>query len=165
MLTDVVAVVWPVMARPDLGFGETQGLVLMRYKTMLHVRIGREAAATMPGPPEAINPLTAFWSAFGIASFAGLAALLRSGKAITPLSIFSAMLNAGLIGTAICLLWYTKFRSEDNIYFLIGVCALAGLGGTTVLDFVIQLCKKGGVSITISPSHDEELPEGQKKDD
>lgn len=131
---------------------------------MYSVRIGREAAKTMASP-EAFDPLKVFWSAFGIASFAGLAALLRSGKKLTWLAVFAAMLNAGLIGLAICLLWYTKFRSEDNIYFLIGVCALAGLGGTTVIDFVIQLCKKGGVSITITPSKEDELPEGQKKED
>lgn len=118
----------------------------------------------MPPSPVDFEPFKVLGSAFGISSFAGLAALLRSGKKLTWLAVFTAMLNAGIIGIAICLLWYTKYRSEDNIYFLIGVCALAGLGGTTVLDFVIQLCKKGGLSIVIKPSPEEDLPIGHKEE-
>lgn len=92
-----------------------------------------------------LNPLSVFISAFGVSSFAGLAALLRAGKQVNWVSVASAILNSGLLGLAIALLWYTKF--QDNIYFLIGICVLAGLGGATMVDFVIQAVKSGGVSI------------------
>jgi hypothetical protein len=92
-----------------------------------------------------INPLYVFISAFGVSSFAGLAALLRAGKQVNTVAILSAVLNSGMLGLAIALVWYKKF--QDNIYFLIGVCVLAGLGGATLVDFMVAAFKSGGVSI------------------
>lgn len=92
-----------------------------------------------------LSPFAVFLSAFGVSSFAGLAALLRAGRKITVGTVFSAMLNSGLLGLSIALLWYAKF--QDNVYFLIGICVLAGLGGATMVDFVIEAVKKGGLSI------------------
>lgn len=93
-----------------------------------------------------VNPINVFLSAFGVSSFAGLAALLRAGKQITPISVISAILNGGLLGLAIALLWYVRF--QDNVYFLIGICVLAGLGGVTMVDFLIEAVKSsGGISI------------------
>lgn len=92
-----------------------------------------------------INPISVFISAFGVSSFAGLAALLRAGKQVNWIAVVSAVLNSGFLGLAIALLWYTKF--QDNVYFLIGICILAGLGGATMVDFVVQAVKTGGVSI------------------
>lgn len=83
------------------------------------------------------NPMAVFLSAFGVSSFAGLAALIRNGKRPTRMDIFSAMLNSGLIGLALAMLWFHKF--QDNIYFLIGITILAGLGGATMVDFVLTL--------------------------
>jgi len=115
-------------------------------------------------PGQEFDPYKLFWSAFGIASFAGLAALLRSGKRVTITAVMSAMLNTGLMGLAIALLWYTKFADEKNLYFLIGVCLLAGLGGTTLMDFVFHLCKKGGFSIVIKQDDDPPaLPESNDR--
>lgn len=94
---------------------------------------------------EKINPLTVFLSAFGVSSFAGLAALLRAGKEVNKVSVISAILNSGFLGLAIALLWYTKF--QDNVYFLIGICVLAGLGGATLVDFCVESIKNGGLSI------------------
>lgn len=94
------------------------------------------------------NPIYVFLSAFGVSSFAGLAALLRAGKPVNGVTIFSAMLNSGLMGLALGLLWYNKF--QDNIYFLIGVCVLAGLGGATMIDFILQAFKAGGLSINVN---------------
>lgn len=96
-----------------------------------------------------ISPLNVLISAFGVSSFAGLAALLRAGKKVNVGAVVSAMLNSGMMGLAIASLWYTKF--QDNIYFLIGICILAGLGGATLVEFAIQFfiqaLKSGGVSI------------------
>lgn len=92
-----------------------------------------------------INPLYVFLSAFGVSSFAGLAALLRAGKEVNGIAVLSAVLNSGMLGLAIALVWYHKF--QDNIYFLIGICVLAGLGGATLVDFAIAAFKSGGLSI------------------
>lgn len=104
-----------------------------------------------------LDTLKLLLSAFGTSSFAGLAALLRSGKPVTVHSVLSAMLNSGLMGLGMFLVLYKHF--EDNILLLVGTCILSGLGGMTLLDFCIELTKKGGVEIHISPragdSHDE----------
>jgi hypothetical protein len=114
-------------------------------------------------PADQLDPLRVFLSSFGVSSFAGLAALLRSGKPISPLSVFSAMLNTGLVGLAIALIWYQQFRGSDaNVYFLIGVCVLAGLGGTTAIDFIVQVCKRGGLHITIATDKEDDLPDAEE---
>lgn len=100
-----------------------------------------------------LNPIHVFISAFGVSSFAGLAALLRAGKPINVVAVFSAILNSGLLGLALALLWYHKF--QDNVYFLIGICVLAGLGGATMVDFILQAFKAGGLSISVGAKDDK----------
>lgn len=112
--------------------------------------------APVPVPDMQIHPLGVFASAFGVAAFAGLASLLRSGSKVTVLSVLSAFLNSGLVGLGISLLWYHKF--QDNVYFLIGVCVLAGLGGATTVDAILNAVKSGGFSIKIGKNGDAQLP-------
>lgn len=115
---------------------------------------------------EQFNPVQFLLSASSVASFAGLAALLRSGRKVTWLSVLSAMLNSALVGLAIATLWFTKFRDADNLYFLIGVCILAGLGGSTLLELGLAVVRNGGVNINIS--HDagkDRAEEGDQNDD
>jgi hypothetical protein len=115
-----------------------------------------------------LNPLYVFVSAFGVSSFAGLAALLRAGKGVNGIAVLSALLNSGMLGLAIALVWYHKF--QDNIYFLIGICVLAGLGGATLVDFVVAAFKTGGLSIggvrigldTKTPAPAEATPDAAK---
>jgi hypothetical protein len=99
----------------------------------------------MPG----FDPLAVFLSAFGVSAFAGLAALLRPGKSVTFLAVASSMLYSGLMGLAISLIWYKYFCAQDNIYLLIGICVLAGLGGNSFTDFLLYILKKGGVTISV----------------
>lgn len=115
---------------------------------------GCKPKAAMAQPP--LEPISVFLAAFGTSSFAGLAALLRSGKQLSKMAIASAMLNAGLLGLVIAMVWWHQFSgSEENIYWLIGLCILSGLGGMTVIDFALQLLKKGGVNITFKPVDDD----------
>lgn len=72
-----------------------------------------------------------------LSSLGGLASLLRSGKNINPREVFAALLNSGLIGIVIALLWWNKF-GHDNLYFLVGVSGLAGIGGASVIDLAVQ---------------------------
>lgn len=90
-----------------------------------------------------------FITGFVVSALAGLAALLRSSEEMTKLKVCSAVLNSGLMGLGISLLWYNKF--QENIPFLIGICVLAGLGGMTTLDFVVAAIRKGGFSVKIGP--------------
>ena len=96
------------------------------------------------------NALHVLFSAFGISSFAGLASLLRSDKEITVRMVVSAMLNSGILGLVIALLWYNYYEGKGNIYFLLGVSGLAGIGGMSMLDFVVEtLNGKFGLTINI----------------
>ena len=97
------------------------------------------------------DPLKVFYVAGSLSSFAGLAELLRSGRPLTPRAIIAAILNSGLIGLSIGLLWYHYFLGQGNIYFLIGVCVLAGLGGSTAIDFMLAAFKKGGIHVNWKP--------------
>ena len=105
--------------------------------------------------PDRLSPLQVLVACFSLSSLGGLAALLRSGKPITTRTIVSAVLYSGLTGLIIGLIWYNYFSGRDNIYFLVGVSGLAGLGGTTLLDFTLQVLSKGGVNITIAPKADD----------
>ena len=107
---------------------------------------------------EPIDPLRLFGAVFGLSSFAGLASLLRSGRPVSPLAIASAMLNSGLLGLGIFLMWYTYFRNGDNIAFLVAVCLFAGLGGATVLDFIVAAVKNGGINIQIRTGDSDANP-------
>jgi hypothetical protein len=98
---------------------------------------------------EKLDPLTLFIVSVLVSSLAGMAALLRSSQELTIRTVFSVLLNTGILGLGISLLLFTYFR--DNAYFLIGLCALAGLGGLTFVGFILQVIKQGGINITLSP--------------
>ena len=100
-------------------------------------------------PVNGFDPLKVFAAAFSISSVGGLAALLRSKREITRRAVLSTMLYSGVLGLVIALLWYNYFDGRGNLYFLLGVSGLAGIGGTTVLDFFIQVLKNRGINITI----------------
>ena len=115
---------------------------------------------------EKLSPVQVLLSAFALSSFGGLAALLRSHRPLSWRLVFAATLYSGLLGLIIALVWYNQFEGAENMYFLLGISGLAGIGGTTVLDFVLQLLKGGGLNITIGPKKPDEadakdLPTGK----
>lgn len=89
-----------------------------------------------------VDPMTTFASASGLGSLAGLAHLLRSGKPISVRNILSTILNSAISSLVIALIWFSYFRANDNIYFLVGISALAGLGGTSVADLLVTIFKR-----------------------
>lgn len=107
-----------------------------------------------------VNPLGVFVCAFGISALAGLAAMLRSKTELNLTNIATSGLNSGFLGLGISLIWYQQF--QDNIYFLIGACVLAGLGGVTTIDFVLAIIRKGGFSITVGKSGSVDIPKGDE---
>src|ERR1700749_710653 len=112
---------------------------------------------------EHASPIYVLISAFFLSSLAGLAAMLRQNQKISILSVVSAMLNAGILGLCIAGLYVTQF--SDNIYALISLCCLAGLGGSTAIDFVLTAVKKGGLSISINKDGNVKMGEGEKTND
>jgi hypothetical protein len=91
-----------------------------------------------------------FVASFALAAFAGLAALFRSTMPISRRSVLSAILNSGFLGLALSLLWFHKFA--HNLHMLVGVCLLAGLGGNTTLEFILQAFRSGGLNIRFGGS-------------
>ncbi len=86
--------------------------------------------------------------AFFGASLAGLAAHLRSGKELGWRAVTAAVLNSGLVGLIIFLIGFRVFH--DDLAYLIGMSLLSGIGGATLLDFALQLVKRGlGIRISI----------------
>jgi hypothetical protein len=78
---------------------------------------------------------------FGGGSLGGLAALLRGNHALTKRNVFSAMLNSGMMALVIALVWWSNYK-DTNLFFLVGISILAGLGGATTLDFVTLYIRK-----------------------
>jgi hypothetical protein len=103
--------------------------------------------------PDPLDPVKVFAATFVISSFAGLASLLRSGKELRLRSVLSAMLNSGLLGLAIAFLWYNYWR--ENLWFLIGVSLMAGLGGMTMLDFCLMVLRNSGLNVIVRIDDDE----------
>jgi hypothetical protein len=105
---------------------------------------------------ENLHSLSVLFSAFGAAAFAGLATFLRFAKKLSKLSVVSAMLNAGFLGLAIALIWYQNYRKAENIYGLIGICVLAGMGGSTLTDLLISLLSGAGIKVIIQHERDRD---------
>jgi hypothetical protein len=105
---------------------------------------------------ENLHAIAVFISAFGAAGFAGLATLLRFAKKLSKLNVVSSMLNAGFLGLAIALIWYQNYCRAENVYGLIGICVLAGMGGSTLTDLAISLLSGAGIKVIIHHERDHE---------
>lgn len=82
-----------------------------------------------------------FFGIFLFSSVGGLASLLREGETLTARQVLSAALNSGLAGMACALILWKRFHGED-LHLLLGISVLAGFGGTTLLDFLVQIAKE-----------------------
>lgn len=102
------------------------------------------------------DPLRVLVSAFALAAAGGLAALLRGKGQVTYRTATAAVLYNGLTGLTIALIWYNKYQSEGNIYFLLGASVLVGLGGLSVADLAMQVVKNGGFSLNIGSKKEPE---------
>lgn len=88
-------------------------------------------------------------SCFTVSSIAGLAQLLRSDRPLTWRNIVSAVLYSGISGLIIGLLWFNYFSGSDNVYFLVGISGLAGIGSVSILDLIMQLIA-GNIGLQIN---------------
>lgn len=94
-----------------------------------------------------MSPLQILLSSFAISAFAGLVAFLQSKKQITHRSIFGAVGYAGLMGLIIGLLWMKKYGMGGDPYFLIGAAGAVGLSGLPVVDLLVIVAKKSGITL------------------
>ena len=96
-------------------------------------------------------------SCFTVSSIAGLAQLLRSNKPLTVRAVISAFLYSGMSGLIIGLLWFNYFNGSDNIYFLVGISGLAGIGSVSILELVAQIIAgNAGVQINFRKAEEVE---------
>ena len=101
-----------------------------------------------------LTPLEILVACFGISALGGFFSYLRSPEPFQCRYAIAATFYTGLGGTTIGLLWHNYF-SPTNPLFLIGISGLAGLGGATALDILINLFKSGGVHITVESKEDD----------
>jgi len=134
--------------------------LLKSRQTDLHEEVHRPRSAHGREAKMRFDPFYVVLACFSVSSLAGLASLLRSGKPLTWYAIFSAVLNGGLLGVAICLLWYNYF--ENNVFFLVGLCVLAGLGGMSLLDFILVIFARGGLSIILNSAAEKKDVDDKK---
>ena len=109
---------------------------------------------------EPLSPFGVFVASTLVAGLSGLATLLRSATPLTTKLVVSSLLNSGMLGLGISLIWYARFA--DNTAFLVGICVLSGLGGMASIDVVLAALRKGGFSIKMGKDS-VEMPE--KSDD
>ena len=69
-----------------------------------------------------------------LAAVSGLAWLIRSDKPLTLRLIFATALSSGSFGWVIVHLFTDFYPDRPNL--VIGVCGLAGIGGTETVNFV-----------------------------
>lgn len=83
-----------------------------------------------------------------LSSLAGLTCLIRSKLPLTLRSVAGAILWNGVAGFSMATLGY-HFLGDGNRYLLIGMCALAGIGSVSVLEFCWQFVN-GRIGVHIS---------------
>ena len=85
-----------------------------------------------------LNPLWFFIAMFPLGSLGGLGAVLRTGRKPTAVELLSAVINSGLCSMAVAALLWDHWGGEAWPRIL-GMCALAGLGGNEIINFLISL--------------------------
>ena len=82
------------------------------------------------------DPATVLAFLFTVGAFGGLAALLRlASQQLTIRNVLSSMLNSGLLAVCLWCLWTEEYR-------VAGCCILAALGGTSMVEFVLEVAKR-----------------------
>jgi len=105
-----------------------------------------------------MTPIQVILGCFTVSSFAGLAALLRSKQDLNWRIVVATCLYSGVFGLIYGLIWFNWFAGDDqNYFFLIGSSGLIGLGGASLLDFVVSGVLHGfGCNITITAGKQDE---------
>lgn len=94
---------------------------------------------------------------FAIAAVGGTAQLVRSGKTLTVRLLVATFLYTGIAGLVAAM--YVFGDSKDSMMAVVAA-GLCGLGGTSVLDFLVGAISRGSVSFKLT---DQEDDNGQSK--
>lgn len=103
-----------------------------------------------------LSDLAVVLGAFAVSSLAGVAQLLRSHEELNVRVVLAALLYSGVIGMGIGLMLSAYVQ---DVRIVLGVSALAGAGGASVLDFIwvcLQLFFQGKLSVTVRTSQDQD---------
>jgi hypothetical protein len=107
---------------------------------------GKEAK---PMQDDRFSPIQLLISCFGVSSLAGIAQAVRRGEPVHIRKLVGTGLYSGMTGLIVGMLLY-QHLGDQNYILLLGVSGLAGLGGSTVLDFVLNAWAGGGIKIIVS---------------
>ena len=99
------------------------------------------------------SPFWIFLWASIFSMLGGLGYLYRTKEVIKLRDVISAILNNGICGTALAMIWYYRF--QEQIYILIGLCGLIGLMGPPAVDWVISKLKSGSLKMNFSKTDGE----------
>lgn len=102
-----------------------------------------------------LSPLQVFVSCFSISALGGFFTHLRSNHPLTWRETCAITFYSGLLGLVIGLLWHNYF-APGNLYFLIGVSGLAGLGGTTMSTAIVKSLQRATFSLTEKDERENE---------
>lgn len=93
-----------------------------------------------------------FVFAGGLASVSRLASVMKAGKWPAPAEFVRAILQGLIAGLLVGLLsWKYVAVDRNALAIWLGICGLAGYGGVSLLDFLLELGKaalKRGADIT-----------------
>jgi hypothetical protein len=109
---------------------------------------------------EKFSPLQFLLSCFGVASLAGIAQLIRRNEPIDIRKLIGALLYSGIVGVIVSMLLY-EYMGDKNYVLLMGVSGLAGLGGSSVIDLLLNIWSGGSIQIVVTPPKDDKGDSGQ----
>jgi len=98
------------------------------------------------------NPWFILASCLTLAAISSLAQHLRSDHVLSFRSIAAAISYGGVSGLIIGLIWF-NWLGDDNCYFLVGVSGLAGITGSSVVDFMVKLIN-GNIGVEFKVTKD-----------
>lgn len=109
-----------------------------------------------------IEPMRVFAVIFGLSAVAGLALLIANGKRKLGFRvILGSFMISGVVGLVVALLLWSYFGTSD-LYLLIGVSMLAGIGGNTTLGMIyLAVCKRFGLNQLIEDLYHEQDEENE----
>ena len=111
----------------------------------------------------ALTPHYLLIAAFLVSATAGFSSLIRPGVLLTWRGAVSTSLFSGMAGLTIALILFSRYAQVDP-YFLLGLCALATIGGPKTLDILLAGLQNAWLvvvtlSIKRSPRAGEEEPD------
>ena len=88
------------------------------------------------------HPFARMARIFTFISFAGLAAVLRSGQELSARAVLSATIGSAVFGLGVAVAWCTRYGGGEHLGFVGAVSSLAGVGCSSLLDSVLHAVRR-----------------------